>query len=313
MLAFLAQRWFLLLLLLGVGTALAWPAPLALATGWLHPGVVIGIALLIMAWTMPTQSLLSELRQPWPALWAMTIGFGFLPAVGYLLGGLSSVPDLRVGLLLSASVSCTLASCVLWTRLAGGNEATALLTVFGCTLTSWFATPLWLYATTDVAVDPGWMMLDLVVILVLPVLAGQMLRGPAVGKHLATRYKTALSALAQIFVLSIVVKAAAGVGLKLQEQSESLTPETLALSASLAAGLHLLALFFGKWSSDRLGFDRARGIAVAFSGSQKTLPISLWLFEQYYRQDFPLAIIPLLFFHVGQLILDTFIAARWRR
>jgi hypothetical protein len=33
---------------------------------------------------------------------------------------------------------------------------------------------------------------------------------------------------------------------------------------------------------------------------------------KYYKSAFPLAVIPLLFFHVGQLILDTFIADRIR-
>jgi hypothetical protein len=34
------------------------------------------------------------------------------------------------------------------------------------------------------------------------------------------------------------------------------------------------------------------------------------LFERYYRDAFPLAVGPLLFYHVGQLIVDTFIAER---
>ena len=54
--------------------------------------------------------------------------------------------------------------------------------------------------------------------------------------------------------------------------------------------------------------DRPRGIGVAFSCSQKTLPVALFLFQTYYQETFPLAVVPLLFYHVGQLILDTWIA-----
>ena len=44
--------------------------------------------------------------------------------------------DVRIGLILVASVPCTLSTAVLWTRLAGGNEATALLTAMGTTCIS---------------------------------------------------------------------------------------------------------------------------------------------------------------------------------
>ena len=45
-----------------------------------------------------------------------------LPLLACLLGPLLPLPDLGVGLLLCASVPCTLSSAVLWTRLAGGND-----------------------------------------------------------------------------------------------------------------------------------------------------------------------------------------------
>ena len=60
--------------------------------------------------------------------------------------------------------------------------------------------------------------------------------------------------------------------------------------------------------------DRGRQIAIAISCSQKTLPISLALFDRYFARaeptPFPLAVVPLLFYHAGQLLLDTLIAQR---
>ena len=44
----------------------------------------------------------------------MVVSYLFLPAFAWIVGGFSPFPDLRVGLLLAASVPCTLASCVLW-------------------------------------------------------------------------------------------------------------------------------------------------------------------------------------------------------
>lgn len=310
----LAQRWFVCALAVGVGLALAMPAAVHAWTQDLPPQVVIAVALFLMAWTMPSRSLAGELQRPWAALWAMTISYGFLPGAAWLAGLVAPLKDVQIGLLLAASVPCTLASCVLWTRLAGGNEATALLTVLGCTLSSWFITTFWLAATTGAHVEiPALaMMLDLALTLILPVALGQGLRFGIALAHFADRHKKSLGILSQIFILMIVLKAAATVGLKLHDSRE-LPVGAFLLSAGLAFGLHLSALFLGLWSSRIVGFDRPRCLAVAFSGSQKTLPISLMLFDKYFIKDYPLAVVALLSFHVGQLLLDTVIAEHLKR
>jgi sodium/bile acid cotransporter 7 len=313
--SFLKERWFLLALLASVACALAVPDVLVPITRPLSPYVVVAAALFIMAWTMPSRRLGDELAQPWAAAWAMVISYLFLPAFGWLVGGLSPSPDLRIGLLLAASVPCTLASCVLWTRMAGGNEATALVAVLGCTLASWLVTPLWLAvgAGSQIRLDPAPMMIDLAITLLIPVALGQALRLWPTARRLANERKTILSAVAQICVLAIVLKTAAQVGARLHEGAAALSWLNLSLSAALAMATHIAALFFGFASGRPLGFDRPRRIAIGFCGSQKTLPISVFLFETYFQNDFPLAVIPLLFFHVGQLLFDTMVAHQWRK
>src|SRR5262245_50968631 len=162
MLVFLRQRWFLCALLAGVGLALTMPNAVHAWTKELWPELVVALALFLMAWTMPSRSLAGELRRPCASLWAMTISYGFFPGWAWRLGILAAA-EVKVGLLLAAAVRCTLASCVLWTRLAGGNEATALLTVLCCTASSWCMTTLWLAATTGahVEISATKMMVDL--------------------------------------------------------------------------------------------------------------------------------------------------------
>jgi sodium/bile acid cotransporter 7 len=312
--AMLARHWFLLALVVGLGLTLALPDPLRPLARWIDPRLTVAAALFLMAWTMPGKALADELRRPWPAAWAVAVSYGIVPALAWLLGQVAPLPDLGVGLVLVSSVPCTLASAVLWTRLAGGNEATALLTVLGTTLASWLLTTAWLTGTTGtaVALDPVPMMLDLAACLVLPVAAGQLARRPPASARFADRHRRLLGAAAQVFVLAIVLKAGVTVGTRLLEGSARLTPGVVAAGVALAVGLHLLALFVGLGSSRVLGFDRGRQIAVAFAGSQKTLPVSLLLFEQYFTDAYPLAVLPLLFYHVGQLVLDTPIAHRLR-
>src|SRR5260370_10794978 len=146
MMAFLARRWFLLILAGGVGLALARPG-FFLWTGGLDPRVVVGASLFLMAWTLPSRRLGHELRRPWAALWALVLSYGLLPAAAWIIGP-SLLPDYGIGIQIIASVPCTLASAVLWTRLAGGNEATALLVILLSTASSWLLTTAWLALAT---------------------------------------------------------------------------------------------------------------------------------------------------------------------
>ncbi len=304
------KRWFLLLLLGGL--ALAWLRPgwLQPATRWVEPRAVVAPALFLMAWTLESRSLFSALLHPLPALWAVCISYGALPALGWLAGTLLPDADLRIGLLLSASVPCTLASAVLWTRMAGGREAIALLVILFTTATSWLATTAWLTlgSGTEVRVDSSDMMRSLLLVLVLPVGLGQMSRALGPLARAATRYKPALGIVSQLLILSIILRTAVDVFEKLAQRVALVRGEWLLVTAGLCVGLHLTALSGGFWSSRGLRFDRPSQIAVAFACSQKTLPVALFLFEGYFKEAYPLAVVPLMFYHVGQLVVDTLIA-----
>jgi sodium/bile acid cotransporter 7 len=309
---FLTKRWFLLLLTVGLVLAGLRPEWLRPATARLPPRGVVACALFLMAWGLDSRSLGRSLRWPLPALWAMAISYGFLPGLAWLAGGLmpADVRDWRVGLMISASVPCTLASAVLWTRMAGGNEATALLVILLTTCTSWLVTTFWLVlgTGTQAAVDSTALMGSLLLYLVVPVGLGQLARQVGPLARLATDHRRALGFIAQLLILSIILKAAVDVRDRLGAESVALSAFTLLTAAVLCIGTHLAALAAGFWSGGLLGFDRANRIAIAFAGSQKTLPVALLLFEGYCKQEYPLAVVPLVFYHVGQLVVDTFIA-----
>jgi sodium/bile acid cotransporter 7 len=306
----LTRRWFLLLLLSGVAVAWLRPGWLRPATSRLEPRALIAPALFLMAWGLESRSLVGALRRPWPALWAVGISYGALPALAGLVSGLLPNPDLRVGLLITASVPCTLASAVLWTRLAGGSEAIALLAILFSTGTSWLATTAWLTWATGaaVAVDAAGMMANLVLVLIVPVGLGQLGRMVGPLARAATRHKPVLGVVSQLLILSIILKAAVDVFDQLRGGTTLLSAGCIGLTAAVCVGLHLTALTGGFWSSKGLRFDRPSQIAVAFACSQKTLPVALFLFEEYFRDAHPLAVVPMLCYHVGQLVVDTFIA-----
>ncbi len=304
------KRWFLLVLLSGVGLVWFYPQGLRPCSERVNLRAVVAVALFLIAWGLESRSLVSSLLRPAPALWATLISYTVLPGLGWSAGWLLPEADLRIGLLIIASVPCTLAAAVIWTRMAGGSEATALLTVLLTTALSWLATTAWLVlgTGTEVALDTVSMMWGLVLVLILPVGLGQLSRllGPFV--RTATRYKRVLGVVSQLLIISVILKAVVDAKIQLGEESSSLTIKPLASAAALCVAIHLAALAGGWWTSRLLRFERPNQIAVAFSCSQKTLPVALYLFDTYFKKSHPLAVVPIVLYHVGQLVVDTFIA-----
>jgi sodium/bile acid cotransporter 7 len=312
---FLLRHWFLLLLVAGVGLAAARPDWLRPVAARIPPRGVVGLALFIMAWSLESRSLGRALLRPLPALWAVFISYGALPALAWLAGRVVPEADYRIGLLISASVPCTLASAALWTRLAGGSEAVALLVTLLTTATSWLVTTAWLAWTTGAAVGVNTtaMMVELLLVLVVPVGLGQLVRAAPPLAQMADRSKTVLGVVSRLLIFSIMLKAATDVADRLEARAELPSPRLLLAMAGLCVGLHLTALAAGFWSGQALRFDRPSRIAIAFACSQKTLPVALLLFDTYFKDAHPLAVVPMVFYHVGQLVVDTFIAERLAR
>ena len=69
-------------------------------------------------------------------------------------------------------------------------------------------------------------------------------------------------------------------------------------------GLHLAAVAAGHGLALGAGMNRRDRIAIGFAGSQKTLMVGLHIALVYYGG---LAVLPMVAYHTGQLILDTII------
>jgi sodium/bile acid cotransporter 7 len=308
MCAFLARRWFLLLIL--AGAAAVWLGPGYLGwTRFLDPSVTGAVAIFLSGLSLDSRSLFGILVRPAAALWAVLISYGVLPALAWALGHLLPHPDLHLGLMLIASVPCTLASAVIWTRMAAGNEATALLVTLLTNLTGWLFTTAWLLLTTGVAggLDGPPIMHKLFLVLVVPVGLGQLLRVSKPVARAAARHRSLLSVAARLLTVTIMLKAAVDVRGRLEAEPATVSGWVLLAVLGLCLATHLGALLAGLWSSRVVGFHRPNQVAIALAGSQKTLPVALILFDAYFTA-YPLAVVPLVFFHVGQLVVDTFIA-----
>jgi len=72
--------------------------------------------------------------------------------------------------------------------------------------------------------------------------------------------------------------------------------------------VHTVMLIVGVWLARLLRFSREDQIAVAFAGSQKTLMVGLLM-----AMSLKVSILPMVTYHVMQLLIDTLIADYFRR
>jgi sodium/bile acid cotransporter 7 len=195
---------------------------------------------------------------------------------------------------------------VLWTRLAGGNDALALLITVATTGLGWLTTTLWLTLGTGVEAGPDAreMMRALALVLVVPVALGQGVRLLPGVAEAVTRHHVVNGVVVRLIVALVVLRGVVEATVHL----EQLTVGALLATGALGLTVHLAGVGLGLGGGRVLGFARGDCIAIAFGGSQKTLPVGLFLVGTYYGAEHPLAVVPMLLYHVGQLVVDTFIA-----
>jgi sodium/bile acid cotransporter 7 len=70
-----------------------------------------------------------------------------------------------------------------------------------------------------------------------------------------------------------------------------------------------VGLSAGWWLACATGSPRRDAAAVAFAGSQKTLPIGIYV-AGLFGAAYPFALFPMLLYHTTQLFFDTWLASR---
>lgn len=310
---FFQRHWFLIALLavLLVGI-LGAPKLKAVSEQKLLRSCLVAGVLFVMALPLQLQAMWRALLRPGPPVLAVAINFGLLPLFAWLVSqGLSR--EMGLGLLVAATTPSTLASAAVWTRRAGGNDAVAILVTIITNSACCIVTPLWLVLLTGEVIDSPELNLSrmtsrLGLLVLLPMVIAQALRVfPGVAET-ATARKPVLSTIAQCGILSMVMLGAIGTGLRLRAAaSEGLLIWDLAAMLAAVALVHLAMLWLGDRLSRLLGFAREDRIAVAFAGSQKTLLVGLLV-----AVSLQVTILPMVTYHVFQLIADTVIADRYR-
>ncbi|HYE46571.1 MAG TPA: bile acid:sodium symporter family protein [Caulobacter sp.] len=243
----------------------------------------------------------------------LAVSFGLFPLLGLAMGQLpeSLLPSpLAMGMLFLCCLPSTVQSSIAFTALARGNVAAAVCAASASNLLGMAATPLLVGLTLHVQGDgPGLgAAVDIVVQLLLPFLAGQLIR-PWLAPLLERRQR--LVGLVDRGAILLVVYAAFSRAV-LDGVWSRVSAVELALTAVLCLLLLATVLAFTLWLGRRLGFALEDRIVLVFCGSKKSLvtgaPMAAILFAPAVAG---MMIVPLMIYHQLQLLACAWLAQRW--
>ena len=221
-------------------------------------------------------------------------------------------PGLRIGLIALACLPTTITSGVTFTRVSGGDEA---LAVFNATLGSLLGvalSPLLVLAFTGLSadLDRGALLWALTLQTAVPLALGQNIRrailrtSPVSWSGLGILSNLLLLALLwQVFSTTVASGVLRGAHL----------PLALLLVTVIFVGLFAIASWIAGWRWFAL--DRPQRIAVVISASQKSaaLGVPLLTVMATARPDIGLLCLPVVLYHVLQLLVAGAMVPVWRR
>lgn len=332
----LLSRWFLILLVAALALG-SWQWEFLLPLSQHKPlrYAIVFSVLFLMALPLESSVIRRTFTRPLAPGLGIFINIGLLPLFAWGISLL--LPEaMAKGLLVAAATPCTLASASVWTRRAGGNDSIATMVTVVSSLLCFIVTPMWLWLMTGQNVEskvlrPANMIFQLGLLVVLPIMLAQLLRlyGPLA--VWTTRQRVGLATAAQFGILMMVLIGAIRTGEDLSKaplteavnKVESTSPAPSAEDAPRIAarsfaldfalmvlavmGTHISMFFVGLGVGKLIGLPREEYIAVAFSGSQKTLMVGLQV-----SIEIGASVLPMVVYHVGQLFVDT-LFADWLR
>lgn len=278
----------------------------------LHIGSVC-LIFLLSGWTIPLRRIVRSLKNWRTQVFLLVWLFLIVPLAIYLLqpvlAGYLSEP-IVFGVVAMSALPTTITSCVALTRVAGGEEATALVGAVLANVLAVVVTPLLLVIMLgrSADIDVVGVFQKLAFLVVLPLALGQgariAWRRPGEGENAMA------SQLVQALVLVILFVVA------LRTFRAGVTPgwielTWLVLTCLVIHSVILASLWvLGGWSA--IADGRRDRVAILFAGGQKGLALGLPLLSLAFAASPRVGLItlPIIVYHMLELTLDTFLAAR---
>lgn len=275
----------------------------------------VAIALLFFLYgaRLPTQEALNGLKHWRLHLTILAFTFVFYPLIGIALRPLTAVisHDMYLGILFLTLVPSTVQSSVAFTSIAKGNVAGAIVSASASNLVGVIITPLlvmFLMGTGGgVHIDTS-VFGEIALLLLAPFVLGQLTRRwvGKVAQSKATKVVDRGS-------IAMVVYSAFSKGV-VDGIWSSISLWDLAFLVVFAAIFVAFMLWLTRKASQKMGFNRADTIAIEFCGSKKSLATGLPMASVIFASggaSLGLLILPLMIYHQVQLMMCSWLAARY--
>ena len=306
---FLKKQWFLISLFVAMAIGFWLANELkSLSDSFAIRYSIVFLVMLAMALPLEFSAFVDVVKKPTAAALACGLNLGAFP----LLTAISLAffdSSTAAGFVVVGATPCTLASAAVWTRRAGGNDAVAIMVTVITNLFCFIVSPaiIWAILGSATQIEPGPLLIRLALLIVLPIGIAQISRLNSNVRQFSANRKPALSLFAQVGILLMVVIGSSKTGQGFLAGEMSFELGSLSIQFLALVVLHLVILFAGYGLAIVLKLGRANAIAVAISGSQKTLMVGLLL-----CQELQVTILPIVLYHAIQLIIDTIFVNRVR-
>jgi len=307
---------FMLGILVSVAVAVLLPARgvAADALDWITK-IAIGVLFFLYGARLAPREALAGLRHWRLHSSVLAVTYLVFPLIGLALRFLAPsilTDDLYTGVLFLCLVPSTVQSSIAFTSIARGNVAGAVVSASLSNLIGVFATPLLVMllmdTTGNATVSPA-AILAIVVQLLLPFLAGQLLRQRMTW---LPRHATVTRAVDRGSVY-LIVYAAFSAGMA-EHIWSGISPWALLATAAVCAGILAVVLTVTTFGSRLLGFARPDQIVAIFCGSKKSLATGLPMASVLFAgHPVGLIVLPLMVFHQIQLFTCAVLAQRYAR
>ena len=314
----LVTDWFLCGMLLATLLAYLFPR-FGASGGAMHAEWVVNIGIFVVFFlhgvNLSGEQIRHGLKNVRLHLMVQGFTFGVFPLI-WLLANLSigsHVPSLlMLGFFYLCALPSTISSSVALTGSAGGNVPAAILNASLSSVLGVFLTPLlvsFVVGRGAGGIDLGATLVDLCLMLLLPLVLGQLLRRWLAGFF--ARYKRYTSVIDKLVILLLVYAAFCNSmvsGIWQQQGNSVLVSAVLGSAALLAVIL---------WSTTRtaraLQFNSADEVAAVFCASKKSLaagvPMAALIFGNH--PGLGLILLPIMIYHPMQLIVCSILAERY--
>lgn len=241
------------------------------------------------------------------------------PLLGFPILAIDQVvavePMLLKGMALFCAVPTTLSSGVAMVKSAGGNVPLALILTTATNLLGVFTMPysmsLIFQSSGNIKIDGIKMLTQLVIQTLIPLVLGILLQKVPAIKDCVTSIKAYLGKASNVCIFFVVWLNASGS----QGEIAKFPAKDILVTCLLAILVHIVYRLAAYFLAESQKFPGPEWVALVLMCSQKSLPVCVSVLEalpQGISKDKGILIVPCILSHFSQLMIDGFLADRWK-